>query len=527
MAVILAGALFTSANVLGQGERGEAMPAKAGPQIWVDSGGIVIGSSHGSSKAGELMKVTIVGPTGEFLVDQIVPAEGFSFSPSQGDGVYRFEAYILTFGDSTSAGTDYTGGGPTARSYGRFEVQDGIVIIPNVSSKSDSQDLSLNAPNRFERIAGQLLEFFIPTAAAQDLTITDASPSIFFVDDTSADLDWWLWCDGDDESSTQNFCEFRDREHAQIPFRIDSDGNSDDLIVGLGNGDLELSAGTYHFDGGSSNNVGIGTTSPGEELHIVDGGPFLLLEDSSTAQQVFVGHQSGPFLIGTSTISPAFEIDPTVPNGITMNASGNVGLGTDAPIASLNLIRTNGTAKVLVQEQSGTTAARELFKLSNNGGPFFIFENTDIGQSYSFAMGATGHFLLSHQQTAGVQMRLTPAGDMTITGNYLTSSSRTTKDQIIPVDTATVLEKVDQLPIAEWSYLSSPDLRHVGPMAEDWHAAFGLGPDERHVSPTDMAGVALAAVKALRAENHALKLENLTLLGRIERIESQLSLKGQ
>lgn len=34
-------------------------------------------------------------------------------------------------------------------------------------------------------------------------------------------------------------------------------------------------------------------------------------------------------------------------------------------------------------------------------------------------------------------------------------------------------------------------------MAEDWHEAFGLGPNNKSISPSDMAGIALAAAQEL------------------------------
>lgn len=188
-----------------------------------------------------------------------------------------------------------------------------------------------------------------------------------------------------------------------------------------------------------------------------------------------------------------------------VDSSGNVGIGTNTPSNALEVTRSDGTAKFAVIENSGTAAARELFQLSNNGGPFFIFTNQDINQSYSFAMGATGHFLISHQQTSGVQMRLQPSGDLTITGSLNEGSSRDLKDNITDIDSEAVLAKLDELEISEWNYTDNRGTRHVGPMAEDFHRIYGLGPDAKHIAPKDLAGVALVAAKALRAENEALR----------------------
>ena len=67
--------------------------------------------------------------------------------------------------------------------------------------------------------------------------------------------------------------------------------------------------------------------------------------------------------------------------------------------------------------------------------------------------------------------------------------------------------------IETWSYKTQSDaIRHIGPTAQDFRAAFGLGESERHISSVDAEGVSLAAVQALNrkheAENAALKREN-------------------
>ncbi len=58
------------------------------------------------------------------------------------------------------------------------------------------------------------------------------------------------------------------------------------------------------------------------------------------------------------------------------------------------------------------------------------------------------------------------------------------------------------LPIERWSY-KAETARHVGPMAQDFAAAFGLGADDRHIFPLDAGGVALAAIQGLHELMHA------------------------
>ena len=62
-----------------------------------------------------------------------------------------------------------------------------------------------------------------------------------------------------------------------------------------------------------------------------------------------------------------------------------------------------------------------------------------------------------------------------------------------------MLEKVSALPITEWKYKVEADgSKHIGPMAQDFHAAFGLnGAVDKHISTVDEGGVALAAIQGL------------------------------
>ena len=72
------------------------------------------------------------------------------------------------------------------------------------------------------------------------------------------------------------------------------------------------------------------------------------------------------------------------------------------------------------------------------------------------------------------------------------------------------------------AYKASPD-RHIGPMAQDFYAAFGLGQGETTIATVDADGVALAAIQALAKENEELKLENRELHTRNAAIEKRLA----
>jgi hypothetical protein len=68
------------------------------------------------------------------------------------------------------------------------------------------------------------------------------------------------------------------------------------------------------------------------------------------------------------------------------------------------------------------------------------------------------------------------------------------------------------MPVSTWSYRSDdPTVRHLGPMAQDFHSAFGLGDTDRAYDSIDAHGVALAAIKALyeRSRDQDARIERL------------------
>jgi hypothetical protein len=74
------------------------------------------------------------------------------------------------------------------------------------------------------------------------------------------------------------------------------------------------------------------------------------------------------------------------------------------------------------------------------------------------------------------------------------------------VDGEEILRKVAELPIERWSYKTQDDsIQHIGPMAQDFHALFHVGEDDKTISTVDPGGVALAAIQELAKQNAELK----------------------
>jgi hypothetical protein len=106
-------------------------------------------------------------------------------------------------------------------------------------------------------------------------------------------------------------------------------------------------------------------------------------------------------------------------------------------------------------------------------------------------------------------------------GQCAAASDRNLKSNFGSVDAADMLARVRALPISTWNY-SSDDaaVRHIGPMAQDFAALFGVGDDDRHIHPIDAQGVTLAAIQGLLAELEQVRAENARLAARLARLEA-------
>ena len=143
-----------------------------------------------------------------------------------------------------------------------------------------------------------------------------------------------------------------------------------------------------------------------------------------------------------------------------------------------------------------------------------------------FAARAPGGFRFRTNQT------LTTGCDLAAgSGVFSCSSSRALKEDFETVDGEDVLARIRAVPVTTWSYTAEGHgVRHMGPFAEDFRAAFGLGTDDTTIGLLDIDGVNFAGVQALerrtseQAERiRALEAENARLAARGDRMEAELA----
>lgn len=171
-------------------------------------------------------------------------------------------------------------------------------------------------------------------------------------------------------------------------------------------------------------------------------------------------------------------------------------------------------AAMLVEAGNATREARTLARLRNNGrvrlemfddstlnewqlsagnGAFDIFSRDGLGRlrlldNGTLLVGIAGN----------TRMKLDRSGNLRIDGTLTQSSDAAGKHGFAPVDAEAILDALLELDISTWSYTDdSGNIVHLGPTAQDFYAAFGLGADDTGIAAVDADGIALVSIQAL------------------------------
>jgi hypothetical protein len=173
----------------------------------------------------------------------------------------------------------------------------------------------------------------------------------------------------------------------------------------------------------------------------------------------------------------------------------------------------------------GTGSVALGYRARAQGNGSFVFADRSSG-SYFAALGANQFrvraaggvgFYTSPTLTSGVELH--PGS-----GSWSNVSDVNVKENFDDIDGEQILGKLAHMPVRTWNYKSQPTtIRHAGPTAQDFKAAFGLGESDRQISAVDADGVALAAAKALEARTRALMEENEALANENDRLRDRLA----
>lgn len=170
----------------------------------------------------------------------------------------------------------------------------------------------------------------------------------------------------------------------------------------------------------------------------------------------------------------------TVPGGSNNIASGN------ASFAAGSNAKTQSDA-------AGTTTYNGAFVWADSRSPNFYATTSD-----EFSARATGgvRFVSAIDGTTGAPtagVTLAPGG-----GSWSSLSDRNAKQNFRTIEPRAVLAALLQMPVTTWSYISQDaGIRHLGPTAQDFFAAFNVGEDPTRITTSDASGVAFAAIQGL------------------------------
>ena len=252
--------------------------------------------------------------------------------------------------------------------------------------------------------------------------------------------------------------------------------------------------------GGRQNQAGDGAGETNDANNATVGGGF-----GNTASSIGA-------TVGGGRSNTASGIFSTIPGGELNSATGNWSLAAGLHAqATLNGMFVWADGNAFQDFPSATeanfTPAADQFLVRSRGGVVFVTNYVN----------ATG------DSTAGVKLT-------TGAGSWSSLSDRNAKEHVEPVDSRDVLESVAAMPISTWNYKAQEDsIRHMGPMAQDFHEAFGIGGSEKFITTIDADGVALAAIQGLHEIVKEKDSEIQVLqarLGRLEAVVNELATKS-
>jgi hypothetical protein len=481
------------------------------------------------------LSVRVVSQDGNVVFEQRTKAGsiGFFFSDlNLADGKYFFE--VKTF-HADYSGRSESGGYSRAKS-GSFIITNGY-NQPRFDPETEQDVSFLEQASPLTRLAGAVLEFIVPSAQAANITtapdgdmlMEDDSPwfNVYNNPDTASStgrVEHWRWYyyDRDTAGTATQGLELYDPVNAITILDIEPGASADHALTIESTGDLSFGGGDFYMNkSGSEPTMTIGggiQSNHGLEI-ISDNCPEVFLFDT------FVGPSGVEMEVctnglsinmdtdgsGTADVSDVVNFQLGAPSGSLVVADGgNVGFGTFTPESNVHVV------------DGGASATRTLFHLENSGRTHFKIENTEFGSEWVFT-NAGGNFFISLQGTGGPEFNILSNGNAVLAGTLTQNSDFYNKTAITHVNNHEILDLVSALPVTKWEYKDARGEAHIGPMAQDFYAAFGLGKNDKGLSSIDTGGVALAAIKALNEENKALKASNVALTERLEKLESQQS----
>ena len=186
--------------------------------------------------------------------------------------------------------------------------------------------------------------------------------------------------------------------------------------------------------------------------------------------------------------------------------SYGVGLGYSArsdgvgSVALGYLSTADGNYSVAIGQRASTNGFSGAIVISDQSST----DSVEASAANQFSLRAAGGIRLFTNATKTTGVQVAAGGS-----SWAVISDRNRKQDFLSVDGESILARIRALPVSTWRYTGEEDRStfHIGPMAQDWHRAFGFTRDDRTINMSDFDGVNLAAIQALERRTAELKAE--------------------
>ncbi len=258
---------------------------------------------------------------------------------------------------------------------------------------------------------------------------------------------------------------------------------------------------TYAFVGNGYNNKASGkfATIGGGRSHLATGKRSAILggyDNGAGGENAGVGAGQHNYAGGNHSFVGGGDNDTAsghfscIPGGTFNKASGNVSFAAGNRAHALH----NGSVVISANQDYQPAGTDEIIS----------------GCAEQIVLRADDNFYLTNANstapcTAGRFLNTSTGGYLSSSGDWTNNSDKNRKENFEAINGQTILELLDKLEITRWNYKDDDDVKHIGPMAQDFYALFGLGNDDVSISSIDPGGIALAAIQELHKKTKQLE----------------------
>jgi len=272
--------------------------------------------------------------------------------------------------------------------------------------------------------------------------------------------------------------------------------------------------------GSSTTASGLGSTALG--LGTTASGPSSTALGNSTTASAGGSTALGNGTTASGTVSTALG------NGTTASGPSSTALGDHTTASGFS---STALGRETTASGGGSTATGSFASTNGFSGSFVYGDGStsalvSASAPNQFVVRAAGGTIFYSNAALSAGVQLSPGA-----GAWASVSDEKKKEHFADEDGERALERIAGLPVRSWNYTAQgPGIRHLGPTAQDFYAAFALGESDTTISTVDADGVALLAVQALErrtreqaGEIEALRAESAALRAELAALRVEIA----